>query len=136
MLAVEERREHPACTRVREIDSLALVELVRDGAVELDDKVPRQDRVFAQIEGFLEIEVRRVHGIPEMVVRGGDDLIERPRPRGIAIDLDHRLKVRRSDRVVDGIVLDGVAHLRGSLREGAPQRVRGARGESGTAAPG
>jgi hypothetical protein len=121
LLAVQDLREAEARRLVGEADLLALVELVGDGAVQLDREVARHDGLLAEVEGLAEVDVDGIERIPEVVLGRGDDLVERAGAPRVAIDLDHRVEVVAVDRVVDGVVGDVVGH--GELLDGRGRLV-------------
>ena len=64
-----------------------------------------------QVEGLIEVDVFLVQRIPEVIVRGGDDLVEHSRPLTIAIKVEHGFKVVRRYRVIHDILGDiAVSH--------------------------
>ena len=111
LLAVEDARELEARGLVGEADLLALVELLRHGAIELDREVRRHQQLFVDLEGVLvEVDVALVVGIPEVVDRCGDDVVEGIRAVGVAIDFEHTREVVAIYGVVDRVVGDVVGH--------------------------
>ncbi len=104
LLAVQDLRETETRHLVRERDLLALVEAILHRAVQLDGEVARHDRLVPGVERLREIDVRGIERIPEVILGGRDDLVERAGAARVAIDLDHRVEVVAVDRVVDLVV--------------------------------
>ncbi len=116
LLAMQDVRQVPALDLVGEADFLALVEMLARPAVELGETLQRHDALAVEVEGLGEIEIGRVVGVPEMVVRRADDRVERLRAAAIALDRQHRREIVGrhglvgrivGDRMLDGL---GICH--------------------------
>jgi hypothetical protein len=70
------------------------------------DHLLGQDHLVLHVERRGEVDVLGIERVPEMVVGGRDDLVERGRARVVAVEVEHRLEVVGRDRVVDEVLGD------------------------------
>jgi hypothetical protein len=97
----------PAHQLVHEADALLLAELrLHVVGLQRDEEVVRHQRFVLHVERLAEVDVLGVERIPEVVVGRGDDLVEGRGAVGVAVDLEHRLKIVGRHRVVHGVLGD------------------------------
>ncbi len=98
-------------TSLAELDLLALVQPVGDGAPELHDHVERHHRHGGHVERLVEIDVVLVQRVPEMVVGGRNNAVEGIAAPAVTRYFQHRWEVFRHDSDIGLVVGDLLGHF-------------------------
>ena len=108
LLAVQDGGERPERRRIGEGDHVRLGLQMVAHVVELQRaREPlRQDHGVRHVEGLVEVDVLLVQRVPEMVMGGADDLVERRGAGVVAVERQHGLEVVRRHGFVEDVLGD------------------------------
>ena len=120
LLPVQDGRKLPARGFACEFDLLCLGQRFTQTGFEDWEEIVRQDHLLRQIERLTEVDIFLVQRIPEMIVGGGDDLVESRGALAVTVNLQHGGEVFRVDGVIGDVFGDLLGH--GSL-QGVPLRA-------------
>ena len=117
LLAMQDGRHLPARHLALEAQKLGrfIGEVVLDViGLQSRDHVVRDEVRGVRIEVIVEVDVLLIERIPEVIVRGRDDLVEGRRAVQVPVDVQHLAEIGRRDRVVH-LVLSDLADWSGGI---------------------
>ncbi len=124
LLAVQQVRDRPVHDVVGELDLLAVVQPVGDGAPQLDIRVERHHRRQRHVERQIEVDIALVERVPEMVVGGRYDAVEGIGAAAVTRHFQHRGEILGRHRVISLVVCNllghGVSDPRGNMTVASP----------------
>ena len=97
-------------TLVHPLHLLLFVQPVADRGLQIEDHVRRHEIFVVEIPRLIETDIFLVERIPEMVVRGRNDLVERGGTLAVTFHFQHRRKVVRIGGVVSRVLGDVHVH--------------------------